>query len=369
MKRIVITGADGFLGTHLHFFLHEKERRGDVSVTPVSRSVFNDPAALASTLRQADVVFHLAGINRGTDEELEAGNIALADALISAARASGTHAHILFSSSIHEERDTAYGRGKKTAAERLRMFGEEANLSVTVLVLPNLFGEFANPEYNSVVATFCHDLAEGRSSTINPEGTAELLYVYDAVVAMWESFENGTTGRVSLVGTRWRIPDLYERLAEFDRIYRTGTFPDVADRFELSLFNTLHSYLFNALFPLELEVKTDERGSLFEIERSGRADQVFYSTTKPGKARGEHYHTHKMERFCVVQGEAEISVRRLLTDEKKTFKVSGDIPTAIDMPTYHTHSLTNVGKTDLRAVFWISEQYDPEYPDTFAEPV
>jgi UDP-2-acetamido-2,6-beta-L-arabino-hexul-4-ose reductase len=369
MKTVVVTGSEGFLGLHSRFFLHEKERAEEVQVRAVGRELLNNPSEFAEALKGADILFHLAGSNKGSDEELEEGNIELARKAVEACRAADAHPHIVYSSSIHEDRDTPYGRGKKKAGDVLTAFAKESGGSCTTIVFPHLFGEFAKPNYNSAVATFCNDLAEGNDSTVNPEGEVELLYVRNAVKRMWDAAEKGEHGQIRMEGTKMNIQALYDLLAAHAKQHRKNVFIETSSELELALFNTLHSYLFHKMYPIELEEKKDERGVLFEIERSGRVDQVFYSTTKPGKSRGNHYHTRKMERFCVVQGEGEISVRRILSDTKKTFRVSGDKPVAIDMPTYYTHSLTNVGEEDLHAVFWISEQLNPDDPDTFSEQV
>lgn len=367
--KIVITGGDGFLGTHTKFFFHEKIKEGTVCLQNLSRKDFADDDLAKAALVDADLVLHFAGINRGTDEELEQGNILLSERLRELHARSGSKAHIVFASSTHEERDTAYGRGKKRAGEILLAYGVSEHIPVTVSVLPNLFGEFAKPRYNSAVATFCDDLAAGRESEVNSEGSTQLLYVQEAIARMVNVFVSGHTGKVYVEGVTRSIPDVYALLASFNQTYRSGAFPDTHSPLELQLFNTLHSYLFDVLFPLPLIVRSDDRGDLFEMVRSSRTDQVFYSSTKPGKVRGEHYHTRKMERFCVVSGEGEISVRRLLTHTTRTFRVSGAEPVVIDMPTFCTHNLKNTGETNLLAVFWISEQFNPDEPDTFREPV
>lgn len=366
---IVVTGGDGFLATHTQLFFYEKIKAGTVHLKTLSRNDFNNDDILHESLRDAELILHFAGINRGTDNELEQGNIALAERLAHFHAVSQSQAHIIYSSSTHENRDTAYGRGKKQAGELLLKHGASAHSRTTVCVLPNMFGEFAKPRYNSVVATFCDDIASGRESEINPDGATELLYVQEAIARMVNIFETGLIGKVLAEGSVWSIPDLYSLLSKFNSVYRTGEFPDTSSMLELHLFNTLHSFLFDTLFPLPLTPRSDDRGTLFEMVRSGRKDQVFYSSTKPGKVRGEHYHARKMERFCVVSGDGEIAVRRLLTDHICVFKVSGANPVVIDMPTFYAHNLRNTGDNDLTAIFWISEQFNPEAPDTFSEKV
>ncbi len=369
MKNIVITGAEGFIGAHARYFFHELERQGVARAIPLDHAAFNDDAILAAALANADAVFHLAGVNRGSDEDVEQENVKIMRRLLAAAERAGVAPRIVFASSVHETRDTPYGRGKRKAGGLLDVFAAKHASRATTFVFPHVFGEFARPNYNSAVATFCADLASDKTSEVHAEGNVELLYVRDAIARMWEAVEQGTTGSVRVAGTPFAVPDLYALLTTYRDSYKEGTHPSIASRLELHLFNTLHSVMFDAVFPLTLAPKADERGTLYELVRSGHADQVFFSTTKPGKSRGNHYHTRKMERFCVIEGEGEIVIRRLLDGAVKTYAVSGASPVAIDMPTYHTHALKNVGDKDLRAIFWISEQYDPNDPDTYSEAV
>lgn len=367
MKKIVITGADGFIGTHARMYLHELERRGIAEGVALDREAFGDDVVLASAVAGADGVLHLAGVNRGGDEEVEVGNTRIAERLIGVCEKTGVAPHIVFASSLHEDRDTPYGRGKKEAGRLLETFGEVHQSRVTIFILPHVFGEFAKPNYNSAVATFVHDLAAGRTSEVNAQGVVELVYVRTVVERMVQAILDGMAGRVVVPGERQSIPEVYALLTDFSNAYRAGNHPVIPNRHTLALFNTLQSVMFETQFPLVLEPHADERGVLYELVRSGRNDQVFFSTTKPGKVRGNHYHTHKMERFCVISGEGEIAVRKLFTGTPKVFRVSGDKPVAVDMPTYHTHYLKNIGSGDLVTLFWISEQFDPDDPDTFPE--
>lgn len=365
----MVTGAEGFIGLHTRFFFHEPTKQKEFEIVPVTREVFEDDSKLREALTGAEIVIHLAGINRASDEELEAGNKMLAEKLVAALEKAGATPHILFSSSLHQDRDTSYGRGKKAAGEVLMAFGKKHGTPVSILVLPHVFGEFARPRYNSAVATFCADLAEGKPSTVDPNGAVELLYVGDVVKAFYAAIQEKKNGEIRLSGVRQTIPKVYGFLEDAAKLYRQGSFGKTNSAHELALFNTLQSAFFDTLFPFALTPKADARGVLYEMVRSGRVDQVFFSVTKPGEARGNHYHTHKMERFCVVKGTGEIRVRKLLQDNVKTFPVSGENPIVVDMPTYQTHSLVNTGTEDLYAVFWISEQFNPDDPDTIYEDV
>jgi UDP-2-acetamido-2,6-beta-L-arabino-hexul-4-ose reductase len=369
MKTVAITGADGFMGVHARIFFRELEKRGEARAIPISRTDFENDATLARKLSEADGVLHLAGINRGSDEELESGNSALAKRLVAALENAQRSPHILFASSIHEAKDTPYGRGKREAGRILKEYGTRSGAPVTLFVLPHVFGEFAKPYYNSAVATFAADLAAGKESEVNPQGNVELIYVRDVIQRMHGAFVTGESGSIVVSGKKKTIPEVYALLKTYAEAYRAGTHPDARDPFNRALFNTLQSAFYPSFFPRALEPHEDERGVLYEVVRSFRDDQVFYSVTKPGKTRGNHYHTHKMERFCVISGEGEIRIRPVLSEDAHVFKVSGEAPVFIDMPTYSAHHIVNTGTSDLVTLFWVSEQYNPEESDTFPEPV
>ncbi len=364
--KIAITGANGFLGQHVRFYILPFEKQGEHSVVPVPRDAFESVEKLRNLIAPCDAVIHLAGVSRGDDSDVFEVNVRLARMLADACE--GVWPHIVFASSTHIERDTAYGRSKKEAGNILEAWGAKNNARVSIAILPHVFGEFAKPFYNSVVATLCHQIAHDLPSDINPEAQVELIHARNVALHFIEMLkaEGGVT---RLEGRPIALSAVHEMLKSYAQQYRNGIMPMVSDRFETALFMTLHSHLFPTMFPRALEIKSDGRGGLFEVARSNNPDLVFFSTTVPGATRGNHYHTRKFERFCVVRGEGLISLRKLLTDEIKTYDVSGETPVVIDMPTYWTHALTNVGASDLEAVFWISEQLDPSDPDTYHEPI
>lgn len=366
MARIVITGAEGFLGWHASARLHGEKAHQAVRV---GRAEFSDPARLAEALGQADAVFHIAGMNRGADEEVERTNVSLAEALVGALDASGSAAHVVFANSTHIDRDTPYARGKRAAAAALRAWAERREARFTDLVLPNLFGECGRPFYNSVVSTFCHQLAAGETPRIHQDNEIELLHAQDAVAHMLDAVTQARVGTVRSGGHRVRVSTLLARLTEMSSQYERQLIPALSDPFELALFNTLRAYRYPARYPVALELREDARGSLFEAVRTLHGGQCFLSTTKPGVTRGNHYHRGKLERFLVVQGEAAIRIRRLFTDEVCEFAVTGDKPAYIDMPAFHTHNITNTGTGTLLTMFWAHEIFDPAAPDTYAEAV
>ncbi len=310
---------------------------------------------LRESLRDVDTVLHLAGVNRAeTGEEVERGNVRLAEDLGTAL--DGRPVHVVYADSVQRDLDNPYGRGKRRAAEVL------AGLPGTLadVVLPNLFGEHGRPAYNSFVSTFCHEIAHGRQPQVTGDREIPLLHAQAAARALLEAALEPGDGVVPVEGEPHGISEVRETLSGFHTLYaERGEIPDLSTTFAVDLFNTYRSYLFPQQFPITPAVHRDARGDLFETARAhGGPGQVFVSTTHPGHTRGEHYHLHKVERFFVVSGEAEISLRRLLHDDVVTFRLSGDQPSFVDMPTMWVHNLRNVGSGDLVTMFWADQLLD-----------
>lgn len=341
----------------------------DVQVLAAGRAVLDDAAALREFVAGSQAVVHLAGMNRGADAEIEAVNLDLADRLIAACEGSGATPHVVYANSAHHDRSTAYARSKRRVGERLAAWAAHHGARYTDFILPNVFGEGGRPFYNSVVATFCHQLAVGKTPRVIDDREIELVHAQEVATHVVDAVQRGVTGEVRLAGRPIRVGALLRRLEELLAQYRQHVLPSFADVFDLSLFNTLRHYLFPRHYPVRLEIRRDPRGSLFEAVRTMHGGQCFFSSTRPGITRGNHYHRAKVERFLVVQGAARIRIRRLLTTEVTEFDVSGETPAYIDIPTLHTHDITNTGQSDLITLFWAHEFYDPRCPDTYTEPV
>lgn len=364
--RIGITGADGLLGYHLRALLHAE---GASEIRLANRDVFSDPAALDDFVRNLDGLAHFAGMNRGDDAEVERTNASLAQTLVGALERTGASPTVVFSNSTHVDRDTGYGRGKRAAAACLAAWAEAKGARLCDLVLPNVFGEFGRPFHNSVVSTFCHQIVAGETPQIHVDADIDLVHAQDVARRTIESMRAREHGCVRVSGEPIRVSALLERLRELHLQYMAQVVPDLRDEFDLRLFNTLRCYMFPGHYPVPVELRGDARGSLFEAVKTLGGGQTFLSTTHPGSIRGNHYHLRKVERFLVVAGEAEISLRKLFADEVKTFRVSGSRPCYIDMPTFHTHSITSVGEGDAVTLFWANEIFDADDPDTYAEAV
>lgn len=367
MMRIAITGAGGLIGWHVHAWLRVQP---GLQVVPVARNAWQASDRLASTLSGADAVVHLAAMNRGTEAEVEETNLRLATMLADALRATGASPHLLHASSTQVERDTAYGRSKRQAAAILAGWASASGASFTDMILPNVFGEGGRPFHNSVVSTFCRQLADGAPRRIDIDAEIGFLHAHRVARGIADMLIAGTRGVWRPEGRRLTVSALLERLEQFDRSYRDERLiPDLRDPFDLDLFNTYRSYLFPRHYPVAFRRHTDQRGTLIEAIRENNGGQIHYSTTHPGFVRGQHYHFRKVERFVVLAGEAEVAVRRVCGDEVYRFRLSGNEPAFIDMPTMHVHNLANVGSGELVAMFWTNDLYDPAAPDTYPEAV
>lgn len=360
--KLVVTGADGFLGWHLRCRL---KALGDHTVVPINRSNFGD---LASALIGADAVVHIAGLNRATDVEVVDGNIALASSVANAIKTSGARPRILFANSIQAGNGTPYGDGKSAASDLLRTFADDIGLDFIDVLLPNLFGEHGRPGYNSFVATFCREVAAGRESLAN-DNQVDLLHVQDAAQALIDGLEGAS--RVDRPSGETRgVIEVLDLLKSFETTYRSGDMPNLDSKFKVNLFNTYRAEIFLDQAPIRFTKHSDSRGSFVEtVKVHGGGGQTSFSTTTPGITRGEHFHLQKIERFVVIGGKARIGLRRLFTDEIVLFDVDGKVPVAIDMPTNWVHNITNTGDTELFTLLWSNGVFDPNEPDTYPEPV
>ena len=313
--KVGITGANGLIGWHLRTWLFT--HRPDIEVRLATRETFNDQGKLQHFVSDLDFIVHCAGANRGEDPIVEATNIELANQLSNACEAMAQkgkrYPQIVFTNSTHVDRDTAYGRGKREAAHLLKNSAEMFGSGFANLILPHVFGEFGRPFYNSVVSTFCHQLAIGEKPEILVDGDLELIHAQVVAERCVDAIEKLDNGVRRIDGNHLKVSVLYNKLEYFSRSYFDQIIPDLIDSFDIELFNTFRSYLFPKYYPRTLTLHSDNRGSLFELIKSQRGGQAFLSTTIPGITRGNHYHTRKVERFLVVAGDAEIRLRKLFS--------------------------------------------------------
>lgn len=366
LQRLGITGASGFLGWHLRAHLHARK---DIQVSVADRSTFADAARLEEFVSSVDAIAHIAGTNRGTESEVMNGNLQPARQLAAACERAIARPHILFANSIQHERNTAYALAKRAAAECLEQWSISSGACFTNLILPHIFGEGGRPFYNSAISTFCHQISRHEEPTIIIDANLELVHAQRVANQMISIFEKRKAGLVRVEGTILRVSSAIERIKEIAAQYSAHIIPQLHSALDLDLFNTYRSYLYPHRYPVSLQLHSDNRGSLFEAVKSLHGGQCFLSTTLPGITRGNHYHRHKLERFLVVQGDAIIRIRKLLTSEIIEFRVSGNTPAYVDMPALHTHNITNSGGSPLLTLFWSHEIFDPASPDTYVEPV
>ncbi len=354
------------LGWHMRCYL---KQFADIDVSLADRETFANPAALRSFVAASDAIAHFAGQNRGDDKEIATANVMLAERLVQACEAEKTMPHVVYSSTIHVEKETAYGQSKKAAGEVLQSWSQRTGARFSNLVLPHMFGEGTKPFYNSAVATFAYQLATGDEATVINDTALELLHAQDVCAEVLRLIRSGTDGPVRMSGEEISVSAVLRRLNSMADSYRNLIIPDVREPLNLRLFNLYRSYLFPHFYPKELTLHSDDRGKLVEGVKNLNGGQAFISTTKPGVTRGNHFHYRKIERFLVLQGQATIEVRRLFDDETHSFNVTGAKPAFIDMPPLHTHNITNTGDQPLLTLFWAHEIFDPENPDTIHEPV
>lgn len=372
MKRIGITGQAGFVGKHLFntLTLHPET----FSPVPFQRDFFESEASLDAFVSQCDVIVHLAGMNRHSDQQvIYDTNVRLTSALVAALKRTGATPHVLFSSSVQEEKDNLYGRSKKDSRLLLQQWAEESGALFTGLLIPNVFGPFGNPFYNSVVATFCHQLCNDETPTIKVDAELPLIYVGELVKAILTAIGEAKAAASYTIPhtSSKKVSEILALLLSYKEDYcGKGIIPALPGSFELQLFNTFRSYEQPARKnPVKLVQHVDERGSFTEIIRLCTGGQVSFSVTVPGVTRGNHFHTRKIERFAVIKGQALIQLRRIGTSEVIDIELSGDEPSYVDMPVWYSHNIKNTGDTDLYTLFWINEFYDPKDPDTYFEPV
>lgn len=376
-QRIGVTGQAGFVGYHLYNTL---SLRDDVELIPFDRSFFEDPKMLSQFVSDCDTIVHLAAMNRHEDPNVIYGtNTGLVNKLIEACTATDSKPHVIFSSSSQELKDNLYGKSKKEGKEKFMDWANASGGKFTSLTIPNVFGPFGRPNYNSVVATFCHKVAHDEEPTIINDGEVGLIYINDLVKIFVDTIFGkqpssplgGNSSEVDIAPNHFvKVSRILELLNGFRKDYvGNGIFPNLEDHFEKSLFNTFRCYVPESHYPVKFTKHTDPRGSFVEIARTQTSGQFSFSTTVPGITRGNHFHTRKAERFAVIRGKARIQLRRIGTDEVINYDLDGDEPAYVDMPIWYTHNITNTGDEELITLFWINEPYNPEDADTYFENV
>ena len=376
---ILITGAGGFVGKNLVAALENvrdgKDRtRGlkqDITILSCTRQTSEE--TLEDYCRAADFVFHLAGVNRPKEEsEFLTGNLGLTEKLLDTLRRVGNRCPVMLSSSIQAERDNPYGRSKRAGEQAVRAYGEETGAQTLIYRFPNVFGKWCRPNYNSAVATFCHNRANDLPIQVNDRATVlTLVYIDDVVDELLRALK----GEENRDGCFCRVPvthtvtlgEIVDLIESFRTQPETLLVPDIPDgSFAKKLYSTFLSYLpkEKAAFPLKMH--RDQRGSFTELLKTASCGQFSVNVSRPGVTKGQHWHNTKWEFFIVVSGRARIEERKVGSNDLWAFEVTGEQPTAVHMLPGFTHSIINLSDTDdLVTLMWANERFDPDKPDTF----
>ncbi len=368
MPKIAITGSEGFIGRNLY---HHLAGNNDNIIAGIT--IEDDETSIKNKLQGVDVVYHLAGINRPDDiNEFKKGNEEFTGQLIRMLEEIGEQPRIVFSSSVQAEAENPYGISKRNAEKILKEYAERSSGDVIVYRLPNVFGKWSKPNYNSVVSTFCHNIARDLPIDIHdPRTIIQLVYIDDVVISfqrhVQEKFDAGESFRYVDINPVFQITlqDLADMVRYFRSMRTHHTLPDFSDLLMKYLYTTYLSYLHSDDFAYTPPTKSDERGKLTELIKSENAGQIFVSTTRPGITRGNHYHHTKVEKFCVIKGEAVIRFRHIDSEKVISYPVTGDSITIVDIPPGYTHNIENTGDDELIVMFWANEKFNPDNPDTF----
>lgn len=396
--KILVTGANGFVGRNLCAELenirdNKSRHYGDFSVEEVYKyDIDSTPEELDEYCAKADFVFNLAGVNRPKDnKEFVEGNFGFASTLLDTLKRHDNRCPVMLSSSIQASlagryAESEYGKSKKMGEELFFEYGRETGAKVLVYRFPNLFGKWCRPNYNSVVATFCHNIANDLPIQVNDRSTTlEMLYIDDLVAEMIEAAQgrehkcqyDECTPIPSSDGPYCYCPvthkvtlgEIADLLLEFSKLPETRMMSDLEEgSFAKKLYSTYLSYLPKEKAIYDLKMNVDQRGSFTELLRTPNHGQVSVNISRPGITKGQHWHHSKWELFIVVKGHALIQERKIGTDEVIEYEVSGDQIQAVYMLPGYTHNIINLSETeDLVTVMWANELFDPNHPDTFAE--
>jgi len=364
--KILVTGSKGFIGKNL---IAELKNRGYENIFEFHRDT--DKSLLEKYTKECEFVFHLAGVNRPKNEkEFMEGNFGFTSQLLELLKKHNNKAPILLTSSIQAERDNPYGKSKKAGEDLVFNYGKETGVKVLVYRLPNVFGKWCRPNYNSAVATFCHNIAHDLPITINdPNVMMNLVYIDDVV----EEFIKALEGKENRVGKfcevsivhKITLGEIVDLIYSFKRSREERSIPNMADEFTKKLYSTYLSYLPKDKFNYALKMNVDNRGSFTEFIRTLDRGQISVNISKPGIIKGNHWHHTKNEKFLVVSGKGVIRFRKIDSDEIIEYYVSGDKLEVVDIPPGYTHNIENLGDTDMVTIMWANEPFDPENPDTY----
>ncbi|MDD4582924.1 MAG: capsular polysaccharide biosynthesis protein CapF [Eubacteriales bacterium] len=364
--RILVTGSNGFIGKNLTAELRNQQYK---DIFEYNKDT--EKALLDEYCEQADFVFHLAGVNRPKEQyEFMEGNFELTSRLIESLNKYHNNCPIMMASSIQAALDNPYGRSKKAAEDLLLLHERETGSEVIIYRFPNIFGKWCRPDYNSVIATFCHNIANNLPVKVNdPDLVMKLVYIDDVVHELIRALNRkyNKTGNYCEVPVSYfvKLGEILDLIKSFKESRENLDIPDMSDEFTKKLYSTYLSYLPQDQFSYPLKMNTDSRGSFTEFIKIKSGGQVSVNILKSGITKGNHWHHTKNEKFLIVSGKGLIRFRKIGSEDIIEYHLSGDRLEVVDIPTGYTHNIENIGETDLVAVMWANESFDPEKPDTF----
>lgn len=364
--KILVTGSNGFIGKNLIFELKNRNYNDILMFDKETKM-----SLLDEYTKQCEFVFHLAGVNRPKDEkEFIDGNYGFTTILLNKLKENNNHAPVLITSSVQATLDNLYGKSKKAAEDFLFEYEKETGSKALVYRLPNVFGKWCRPNYNSAIATFCYNISHSLDITVNDSSVVmNLVYIDDVVSEFINALENkqNQIDQYCYVPTEHKITlgKIAELIKTFKDSRDTLEVPDMSDEFTRKLYSTYLSYLPKDDFSYPLKMNIDNRGSFTELIRTPDRGQVSVNISKPGITKGNHWHHTKNEKFLVVKGEGLIKFRNLDSDEIIEYHVSENRLEVVDIPPGYTHNIINVGNSDMITIMWSNDVFNPEKPDTY----
>jgi UDP-2-acetamido-2,6-beta-L-arabino-hexul-4-ose reductase len=364
--KILVTGAKGFIGRNL---ISELRNRDYNDIFEYSKET--ETSLLDEYCKEADFVYHLAGVNRPQDQsEFMDGNYGFTSLLLETLKKHQNTCPVMISSSIQADLENPYGISKKAGENLLFDYGKKTGAKVLVYRFPNVFGKWSKPNYNSAIATFCHNIAnELPINVTDPSVKLNLVYVDDVI----DELINALNGNENVVDHFCEVPEIQvitlgeivNLIISFKKSREDRSVPDMSNQFTKKLYSTYLSYLPVDKFSYDLKMNVDQRGSFTEFIKTPDRGQVSVNISKPGITKGNHWHHTKNEKFLVVSGKGVIRFRKIDLDEVIEYFVSGDKLEVVDIPTGYTHNIENLGDTDMVTIMWANEHFNPEKPDTY----
>jgi UDP-2-acetamido-2,6-beta-L-arabino-hexul-4-ose reductase len=363
---ILVTGAQGFIGKNLVSILKTNK---DYNI--LQYDIDSEYDALKQYTKDCGFVFHLAGVNRPKDEsEFTQGNVDFTSVLLDSLKKNNNKSPVLMSSSIQAELDNPYGRSKKSAEDLLVEYSKEYSIPAYIYRLPNVFGKWCKPNYNSAVATFCHNIVNGLDIIVNdPNAVVTLVYIDDVVEQFIDTINKNVTHCEIQTTYKKTVDEIAELIYSFKESRNTREIVNLSDGFTKKLYATYLSYLPVNQFNYPLKMNIDNRGSFTEFIRTPDRGQVSVNVSKSGIVKGNHWHQTKSEKFLVVSGSGVIRFRQIGTDEIIEYCVSGEKLEVVDIPVGFTHNIENLGNDNMVTIMWASEAFDSDNPDTIFEEV